>query len=67
MPEASRDREWQCQTGSMDREEPEGTLGIEKELEEGVHLMECGTRFLKGKTAGDGHRGLPKRPVNPFM
>lgn len=67
MPEASRDREWQCQTGSMEREEPEGTLGYREGVGGGVHLMEYGTRFLEGKTAGDGHRGLPKRPVNPFM
>lgn len=35
-------------------------MGTEKELEEGVHLMECGTGLEEGKAAGNEHRSLPQ-------
>lgn len=60
VPEASRDREWQCQTGSMERGRAREQTGIKKELEEGLHLMECDTGFEEGEAAGSGHRSLPQ-------
>lgn len=35
-------------------------LGIKKEVEEGLHLMECDTGFEEGEAAGSGHTSLPQ-------
>lgn len=42
-----------------ERKGQRASLGIEKELEEGVHLLECDTGFEEWKAAGNGPRSLP--------